>query len=73
MESKKSNQKLFCKKLVFSHANGEMVLYGIIEFDDGEFLKFRTAKRVWTLCKSQIVLLTDTDRVFQENNEGDGR
>ena len=49
-----------------------MCLYGIIEKDADGFLYFRTGKRHYTIAKSCILSLTDTDVDFVARGQEEG-
>lgn len=59
------NKKL-CKKLVYGKSPDEAsVILGIVEDESELFLKFRTAKKCYTISKRFLISLEDTDEIFR--------
>ena len=76
MENKKTTEQEFCKKLVYKNTSPELklkttVILGIIESDDGEFLKFRTARKGYTISKKCIISIEETNEIFRDSSGGD--
>jgi len=69
-----SNQTQFCKRLKYGNPNDPSVILGIIVSEDDHFIIFRTGRKQYTVSKSMILAIEDTDRVFRvENGDNDGR
>ena len=61
---------MMCKKLTFeAGTTGDIkhiVLYGIVESEDDNFLKLKTRNKTYQIAKRCILLLEDSDRIFRE-------
>lgn len=57
-----------CKRLVYRSGDSKKatILLGLIESEDDYFVKFRTNKNTYTLAKSTILSIGDTQEEFKE-------
>lgn len=58
-------ENIFCKKLVFVEQERTKTIYGLIESEDSNFIHFKTANKKYLINKSSILVLCDTDRIFE--------
>ena len=57
-----------CKKLVYRRPNQNRdygILLGIISKEDDHLIVFKTSRREYSINKSVIVTITDTDETFR--------
>lgn len=63
-----NNSKQFCKKLIYrlddKFYDKPNIIYGIIIFEDSVFLTFKTRAKEYTINKTQIISISDTNMVF---------
>lgn len=45
------------------------IILGIVESEDDDFLKFRTAKKEYTISKKLVISLEDTEQEFMGGND----
>ena len=56
---------MYCKRLKWRDEHGDsVVLLGIISNDDEHFVYFKTAKKSYTINKSVILSINDTNTIF---------
>jgi len=58
--------KQFCKKIAFGDHSDPTVILGIIESEAEGFLNFRTARKRYTINKTTIISIEDTNEIFRE-------
>ena len=71
MKMKSTKQK--CKRLVYKNTSREYdpspcILMGVILSEDDGFIKFQTGRKQYTISKSVIISIEDTDIDFREEN-----
>ena len=62
----KTEEKVYCKKLVYGDKENPRVLYGLILSENETFLDFKTGKGKHTIRKDMILSISDTNHEFVE-------
>jgi len=57
----------YCKKLRYGDPSSPVVLLGIIISQDEHFITFKTEHKEYTVSKSIMLALEDTDILFRDN------
>lgn len=61
----------FCKKLKFGNKANPTIVFGVILFEDSEFLIFQTAKRQYKISQSLVLSLEDTTLPFRSGGKNE--
>jgi hypothetical protein len=62
------DKKLLCKKITYRRTEFDpspRVILGIITSEDYDFIKFRTARKEYSVTKQFIISIEDTNEVFR--------
>lgn len=64
-------EKKLCKKIIYndiSFPDTPKILYGLILWQDDNFLKFQTENREYTFSKKLLISIEDTNKEFRGNS-----